>query len=625
MAALAAALVLCCAGPASAAPVASRSAVLGAGDVAGLTVGSAPASAWLNLVGSHAGSGGHASTTVVKSGGSPTLLIVSHALVARDGVHASAAKRALGAVSPARANGVDARALGVSAAALRKAQRIAWRDGPVVGQLVVVGAGKDDALVRRLQDVVRTRVRRTLDQSAWDALLARVAARGGRADASTAVQAFSLAVAPLPGVRVPKGPKGSIPEGTLAISWVLANYGRLTPGVRQAFDKAVRRAFGLSREVPAAGGQLNAVKDQAVAFVGDRAGVQVTIPISVVRGYPSTARGAAAMGVDAGGSYRSDKPAARCIISVRSAGVSKTVIAHEVFHCVQIQLTGRANGLGALDADRAWLGEGSASYAGCLFSQDGAAPYRKAYAAYVEQPLTPLGSRSYDAVGYFAHLDASGAGALSGVRQAIASSSLAAAAFPASGEGAPDILDAWASSLYRSPSLGAQWDVSGACVPPRSAAAQATPIVLTAGESVTLVAPAYAAHPYTLFASHSTSDAIRVHVASGRVRIGAAGVDARPTGDAVYCLGNAASGANPQVALTGGLTGAKVTMTAVDASVACGPGGSATCAAQLCLPFSGPSSTPQPPGPLSPVPQGNPIPAENAKPGTPISVWDIAP
>jgi hypothetical protein len=35
--------------------------------------------------------------------------------VARDGVHASAAKRALGAVSPARANGVDARGLGVRA------------------------------------------------------------------------------------------------------------------------------------------------------------------------------------------------------------------------------------------------------------------------------------------------------------------------------------------------------------------------------------------------------------------------------------------------------------------------------------------------------------------------------
>jgi len=151
----------------------------------------------------------------------------------------------------------------VGASALRRAQRIAWRDGPVVGQLVVVGAGKDDALVRRLQDVVRARVRRTLDRSAWDALLARVAARGGRADASTAVQAFSLAVAPLPGVRVPKGPKGSIPEGTLAISWVLTNYGRLTPGVRQAFDKAVRHAFGLSGHPAAGGAKLDAIKAQA--------------------------------------------------------------------------------------------------------------------------------------------------------------------------------------------------------------------------------------------------------------------------------------------------------------------------------------------------------------------------
>ena len=121
-------------------------------------------------------------------------------------------------------------------------------------------------------------------------------------------------------------------------SWVLANYGRLTPGVRQAFDKAVRRAFGLSRDVPAAGGQLNAVKDQAVAFVGDPAGVQVTIPISVVRGYPSTARGAGRYGRRCGRELSLRQARGALHYQRPCAGVSKTVIAHEVFHCVQVQL-----------------------------------------------------------------------------------------------------------------------------------------------------------------------------------------------------------------------------------------------------------------------------------------------
>ena len=39
-----------------------------------------------------------------------------------------------------------------------------WRDGPVVGELVVVGAAKGDGLVSRLEDIVRTRVQRTIGQ-----------------------------------------------------------------------------------------------------------------------------------------------------------------------------------------------------------------------------------------------------------------------------------------------------------------------------------------------------------------------------------------------------------------------------------------------------------------------------
>jgi len=214
-----------------------------------------------------------------------------------------------------------------------------------------------EVVISRLQDIVRTRVRRTIGQSAWDGLLAR--AGGARPGPATAQQAFALAVAPLPGVRVPRGPRGSIPDGTLATSWVLANYGRLSPSRRAAVDKIVRKAFALSIQGRAAGAQLNAIRDQAIAFAGQQAGVQLTLPVAIVRDYPSTGSGAATLGVDADGSYRSAKPAARCVISVRSGGASKTVIAAQVFHCLQIQLAGRADALQTLDASRPWLGDGS--------------------------------------------------------------------------------------------------------------------------------------------------------------------------------------------------------------------------------------------------------------------------
>ena len=232
--------------------------------------------------------------------------------------------------------------------------------------------------------------------------------RGARPGPATAQQAFALAVAPLPGVRVPRGPRGSIPDGTLATSWVLANYGRLAPSRRSAVDKIVRKAFALSVEGRPAGAQLNAVRDQAIAFAGQQAGVPLTLPVTIVRNYPSTGSGAATLGVDANGSYRSAKPAARCIISVRRGGASKTVIAAQVFHCLQIQLAGRADALQTLDATRPWLGEGSSAYAGCLFAQDGATAYRKAYATYVDEPATPLDHRTYDAIGFFAHLSTTG-------------------------------------------------------------------------------------------------------------------------------------------------------------------------------------------------------------------------
>ena len=134
--AIAAVVALSCAAPAGASPVAPTTAVLGAGDVAGLTLGPTSASPWTGLVSRRATAGARASASVLRSPGNPKLLIVSRALVARDSAHASSFKRALGRVGRTAADGVDARALGVKASALSKAQRIVWRDGPVVGELV---------------------------------------------------------------------------------------------------------------------------------------------------------------------------------------------------------------------------------------------------------------------------------------------------------------------------------------------------------------------------------------------------------------------------------------------------------------------------------------------------------
>ncbi len=536
--------------------------MLGAGDVAGLTLGTTSAAPWTRLASRHATAGARASSSVLRSPGNPKLLIVSRALVARDSAHASAFKRALGRAGKSAADRVDAGALGVKASALSKAQRLVWRDGPVVGELVAVGATKGDGLVGRLQDIVRTRVRRTIGQSAWDGLLAR--AGGARPGPAAAQQAFALAVAPLPGVRVPRGPRGSIPDGTLATSWVLANYARLSPSRRAAVDKIVRKAFALSIQGRAAGAQLNAVRDQAIAFAGQQAGVPLTLPVTIVRDYPSTGSGAATLGVDADGSYRSAKPAARCIISVRRGGASKTVIAAQVFHCLQIQLAGRADALQTLDASRPWLGEGSAAYAGCLFAQDGAAAYRKAYATYVDEPATPLDQRTYDAIGFFAHLSTTGSGALASFADAMRAPSLAAGVSGRRARGRRGPVRH--VGLEPLPRAAARLGVGRQrpCAPPRASAADPTPIVLGNRSTVTVTAAAYAAHPFELFADHSAASAIRVHRVSGHLRVASGGLDDQPQSDVTYCLSRGGRDDNPAIALSGGTGGAKATITAID-------------------------------------------------------------
>src|SRR5256885_2192304 len=104
----------------------------------------------------------------------------------------------------------------------------------------------------------------------------------------------------------------------LVMSWVLVNYGRLLFSRCKAVDKIVRKAFALSIQGRAAGAALNAVRDQAIAFVGQQAGVPLTLPVTIVCDFPSTGSGAVTLGVDANNNYHSTKPTAHYIISIHN-------------------------------------------------------------------------------------------------------------------------------------------------------------------------------------------------------------------------------------------------------------------------------------------------------------------
>src|SRR6266498_5726331 len=78
-------------------------------------------------------------------------------------------------------------------------------------------------------------------RSAWETVLAGIG-QNGEVDQQTATQAFSLAVAPLPGVTVPNGPEVQIRSGSAAIRWVLGYLAQLPADLQQAVKGWLDRA-----------------------------------------------------------------------------------------------------------------------------------------------------------------------------------------------------------------------------------------------------------------------------------------------------------------------------------------------------------------------------------------------
>src|SRR5262249_25501653 len=75
-------------------------------------------------------------------------------------------------------------------------------------------------------------------KTAWEKVLDGVD-DDGTVSKETALAAFSLAIAPLPGVKVPDGPPGPIPDGWAAIAWVVRQYDQLTPEQQRAVGDAL--------------------------------------------------------------------------------------------------------------------------------------------------------------------------------------------------------------------------------------------------------------------------------------------------------------------------------------------------------------------------------------------------
>jgi hypothetical protein len=216
-----------------------------------------------------------------------------------------------------------------------------------------------------------------------------------------------------------------------------------------------------------------------------------------------------------------------------------------------------------------WLLDGSAEYA----ASDLTKSTSTWWPVYLTTPTRNLFQRTYDALGFYAHLREAGTDPYS-VMPAMWLAPNNEAAYGASRASSDRFLDSWASSLFRERSRGEDWDATG----PAITRHRATPVDITVatddpdGQPVEI--PAYSNGVYNL---HVAADLLEVE-AGGHVRISDGKVDDLVLGQGQYCTrpgGCACPGEDDTqsaptplkhdsvLAVTGGTFGASAVLTGV--------------------------------------------------------------
>jgi hypothetical protein len=313
----------------------------------------------------------------------------------------------------------------------------------------------------------------------------------GSVSMDTALQAFSLAFGPLPGVIMPAGDPGFIQSGTMAMRWLVSYWAKLTPAQRAAAIALVPDLAGLTASalpggatiaeavarpgnapVPAAGG----APKRSDAFYTELAQRLVTeiaghisppppfgLTVSARVGPPQKGTSGMETGVYNASGGMGGAPA-KCVIVVAPLGDASSddqvtmMMAHEVWHCYEGAIVGLARYWSQNPAP--WIAEGEADWVGLTLYPGFPSSDRGPWPDYLEKPEAVLFSRAYSAIGFYAHLDEVSIDPwtrLVPILQATTSQ----AAFTAAGADGDAFLDSWASGYLRDASRGAPWEITG--------------------------------------------------------------------------------------------------------------------------------------------------------------------
>lgn len=309
--------------------------------------------------------------------------------------------------------------------------------------------------------------------SVWSRLLASVGQSGGVSQ-QAALVGISLLVGPGPGMAEPGGPAGFLADASVAAQWAISHWPTLPVGAKEALLS--RLASPAQRVPPLLGAQsaasgrrrsyaepaeLAGFASDAMRAWGSFASHLQTSPGQDLRvvAAPGKARhpvlGAFSVSLDS--NWRFSGPAAHCVIFVapaslagRPAAVVDSMADHAVFHCFEAAYFPSVS---AFASAPTWVVAGASEWAGDVLD-----PLPDPWwVPYLSDPSESLMRRTYDALGFFAELSASGINPWKALP-----SMLEAGSGPAAFEAvtSPNFDSEWASSLVRLP-FGPAWEASG--------------------------------------------------------------------------------------------------------------------------------------------------------------------
>ena len=285
---------------------------------------------------------------------------------------------------------------------------VLWRDGARLGLIVLresdgVAATRSAAIQYAV--LAESYLTTALPTTAWQKVMAQVQPDGAVSE-QTALEAVALSYGRLPGVHVPSGARSATVSGDLAEDWVTPYLPRLKGRLR----KAVYRSLGLTppgvTAHTASYGDADFQPDATLTAAANKWKLVYALPtylghylsLPIVAGDSFATNGTApadATTVDQDGT---NYCRVRLLPASKDydASTISHILAHEVFHCEEFDFDPGLAHLGA------WVVEGMAEWAAETLAP--VPGYLGVLDDYTLTPHTPLFARSYDAEGFWGHI-----------------------------------------------------------------------------------------------------------------------------------------------------------------------------------------------------------------------------